>query len=665
MRLRNRRALQDKTPRNSPQPAKLRSPASKQAFSAKRIPTPKFSGSQLVTPVEDADIRTPGTPGGHLLDSELLDREFSLSPSAAASARKAKRMPVHSTPIVKPRSKPIQRLAPMHSPAVARTAAAPPTPKRDRASSPLPPSSPPSDFDFTQRRRSVIPAILPAAEEDDEERSPLKLKVYRDPEPVEEEPAPVVQRQPSSDDPFGFLAVERKLKAQRAARKHPHRVPAPALEFQVLARDSSEGPFVPLRSDDDDLYLTVDPEAPESNKENVPLPLYSEESLQKVEEQVEEEGEEEEDEEEKADKFDYVLSSEMHPRQPDDEEQDALVPNVDDDEDEGGSSQVRRARSSTDDSYDPLRTPRHAHVSKDIFPIRSPFASHSTPCDRDLAIDSAPSSPSPTKPLQVVTPLQASSVRPMKKLGELLRQSQEKAQGKRRAAEVISGSSGKKPRITHRDTDAEEDPTSAGPASETPLKRTLRRSARSAAPDAAAGPSNSPLRRPTRAATKRTTVAVESNDAGDDADEEDLEESEDQAETPGKGKARARATPAPRTVKAESRTGTASRRGRRSATAAAKPTRMSAKAKGKMKAGEIEAEEEEAAKARKARVEYFRKLDSDYIRRIMVLRLSVAHWFNDLPSRNCFYVYATLPFVIDLWWPDNAADNHSFRSATV
>ncbi|KAH8103626.1 hypothetical protein BXZ70DRAFT_743331 [Cristinia sonorae] len=590
MRLRNRRALQDKTPVNSPRPAKTHSPTSKQSSVTKRVPPLSLTKSQLQTPTDHDDEEViPGTPEPALIrDSEfLVDRELSLSPSAAASARK--RRPMHSTPAAAPRRK-----QPAVAPSPTARRPAPPTPKPDRASSPLPPSSPPSDYEYTRKRISRIPPI-PRVVEDDEERSPLKLQVYRDPDPVNEAPA-AVRRAGSSDDPFGFLAVERKLKAQRAARKHPERAPAPALAFKALARESSVQPMGPLRSDDDDLYLDINPEPEaESNKENVPLAEFSDESLQKVEDGDREDGDgDEEVDENKDDRFDYVLSSDLHGPVPDEDPRHlplAGAPEL---------SSARRKRSSTEDDYDPLRTPHPAHVSREIYPIRSPFSSRSTPCDRDLAIDSAPSSPSPSKPLQVVTPLTRSSG-PTKRLLELFKQSTEKAKGKRRAAaESEQSSSAKKARIT---TDEPAEDLTSMPASDSPLKRPVRRSARTSAP--AAAPSRSAPLRAARAISAQHAPADESSEDG--GGEVENEEKEDQKPTrKGKGKAVAKKDQVTKT------TATA-RRGRKpGATSAKPPKKMSEKAKGKRKAKDVEDEDEEAAKARKARIEYFKKLDSDY-----------------------------------------------------
>ncbi|THH23242.1 hypothetical protein EUX98_g7936 [Antrodiella citrinella] len=590
MRLRNRKALEDKTPRNSPRPAKLRSPASKQASSAKakrvsspRVPSPLISKPRLPTPIEDVE-EAPGTPGR---DLESFDRDF--SPSAAASARKG--MPIQSTPLPVARRKPSRIPAQSRLRAAAAPTYAPPTPEADRPSSPLPPSSPPSDFEFTRKRISAIPIIPRLTEGIDEERSPLKLQVYRDPSPVEEEPepAPVVQREASSDDPFGFLVVERKLKAQRAARKHPHRVISLAPVFKELARDSSEERVLPLRSDDDDLYADYPAEDADENKENIPLPHFSEESLQKVE------GGDKDDEEDddKENQFDYVLSSEIHPPPLADADEDADDTRPDAEEEE--PAHPSRTRSTTEDSYDPLRTPHAAHVSKEIYPIRSPYSTQSTPCDRDLVIDSAPSSPSPSKPLQFATPLQ--STRSTRKLGEMYKQSQEKVKGKRPAVPELSGSSAKNARVEREVVDEPQAPVE----SETPVRRPVRRSTRISAPQA--GPSEpSPVRR-TRTAAKRAP----SPDSESESDAEGTED--DERSTKGKQKERPAVT---KKAKASVGAPPTARRGRKVVKTVTKQTRQSVKAKGKRKATVLEDEDEEAAKARLARIDYFKKLDSDY-----------------------------------------------------
>ncbi len=352
MRIKNRKVLQDKTPGNTP----------KQEIQSQRKRHVK-------------DIRE---------ESELLPRALTAhqqSPlKTPGSSSPARMLPVESTPLTRRHHR-------ARMPAKGRSTRQP--------FSPLPPSSPPSSVVFpvrsVGREEDFVYAQENAFDEYDE-------NVGEDKENIAASAIEHIERaeSSSSDDPFGFLAVERQLKVRRDLSHHSSigptfkgkgidrkaRTPLGELLYEPVASSSAlhqraPTPYHP--SDDlEDMYAEVAQDADKENLQPSPRRI----ALAALEREIDDEDdrvnfEEAEEELEETENVPALLA----PPPP-----------------------------ASDAMSDVLRTPRHSHVAK-IIPLSSPFSSREgTPCDRSLPA-SPLSSPSPMKPLTAIRPLPLASTK--------------------------------------------------------------------------------------------------------------------------------------------------------------------------------------------------------------------------------------------------------------
>lgn len=295
--------------------------------------------------------------------------------------------------------------------------------------SPLPPSSPPSVFSDELEYENAPPLpgpalITPPDEEEldkenyfeqgnkenrffeDEDDAPIPAPQFEILEPVGR------QKSSSSDDPFGFSALERRLKAKRESKRRSGFDPVP-VPHPIRNNKGKEPmrPRAPLGE------LSVDPVASTSIvKDRAPTPYHPSDDLEDM----------------YADPNELPESAPIIVAPPDDYDENAnmspptglegLEAEMDDEEAaelvceetrrEKGKSKALPVDPSSEASemVDPLRTPQPQHVAN-IYPLRSPFSSREgTPCDRSL-MDSPPSSPSPMKPLTVVHPFPVSTAK--------------------------------------------------------------------------------------------------------------------------------------------------------------------------------------------------------------------------------------------------------------
>ncbi|KAK7691352.1 hypothetical protein QCA50_004748 [Cerrena zonata] len=372
MHIRNRKPLGDKTPRNTPKPPKLYHPGS-----TKPLPPLKF-------PQEGPhDAKTLSVKPVSAIPKEFI-QELLASPSPVKGKKPSGSM--HSTPapikhhrgLVHPSGSPAPRASRQSFPSIRK-----PTPLR--APSPLPPSSPPSttslEYEYAPQPE---PEQVVAEYEEQEEVVDFENV------PLPQEPGSThSQRSTTSDDPFGILAAEKKLKQRREEKRRHDKgkgketAPKPRAPLSVLAYASpeSQSPQPRAASKQTQSFPSVEPLAQAEDDDE---DLYADPYI--------------------LDSFDQAGPS----RFPQDQFED---------EDDGSTTDKENAPpepllplqelpfTTTSPLPSPPKSPRPHHVDPSFYPMDSPFSSPSTPCDRDLAIDSVQSTPSPTKPMQVITPL--------------------------------------------------------------------------------------------------------------------------------------------------------------------------------------------------------------------------------------------------------------------
>ena len=286
--------------------------------------------------------------------------------------------------------------------------------------SPLPPSSPPSassddlEYENAPPARLQAPLTPPpepsdAGDEHFEEHENKENEFNEDDEnhvlPVHTRDSAelALDKESSEDDPFGFTALERRLKSQREARHHSFEL---LPEAQPLRRGKepirSRAPLGELSFEGSVSTTTL--------KDRHPTPYHESDDLESM----------------------YLDPAELSVPVPDDEEDENagmspptgleyLEAEMDEEEQaelareeqnhKGKEKEKAKQQSeSSADEHDPLRTPRPHHVAN-IYPLRSPFSSvEGTPCDRSLP-DSPLSSTSPMKSMAVFHTLPVSSTR--------------------------------------------------------------------------------------------------------------------------------------------------------------------------------------------------------------------------------------------------------------
>jgi hypothetical protein len=373
MKTRNRKALLDVTPGNTPQ--------SKRTARATVTLKEQLLGTSKRLPALDIHAAAGGDEEDVLPQLSALPVQHLPSNIATSSV-----LPLQSTPLG-------SRTRVIHS------VKKPTTVDTRQQFSPLPPSSPPSISSYDEDAENRPPPE-PHYKEDAEDENNRGVD-----EPVtnQEQDTALAQAQVSSDDPFGFNALEKRLKLQREMRRRSalrvvpmpvqkekgkgiarHRAPLGELEVPPVASTSvaltSRAPTPYNPSDDlDDMYL--DPR-----------------EMQSTEAQVGHHGHDEYHTEQEKNAF--PLEPEQGP-----------------------------VEHSDDDYEDPTVTPHPQHVAN-IIPEAWPVSSREgTPCDRSLP-DSLPSSPSPVKPLTVPRPLPVAGSSTVKK----------QQQGKLAAARVFPSS---------------------------------------------------------------------------------------------------------------------------------------------------------------------------------------------------------------------------------
>ena len=336
MKPRNHRALRDVTPGNTPRSKRTSSRATK-----------------LKERILGHTARIPALSVKDVVAEDVLPKVSVLPAPASPSVLPvaSSRAQLDSTPV-----RPSTRAH--HS---AKMVAGP---SHDLLLSPLPPSSPPS---------------MSSYDEDAENRPPLHLEVDvhevegdNDDEmnvPVEEH-AHTKAKHPSSDDPFGFTALERRLKVQREIRRRNAGVPVP-----MPAPKGKGKEIAPRRAPFGEL-LAVPVTSPSATR--APTPYHPSDDLEDM----------------------YLDISQVQPREP----SHAPVSEELSEADLAPPIAAQPTPSDDDDDDDPTRTPRPRHVAN-IIPLASPFSSREgTPCDRSLP-ESPLSSPSPIKPLTASRPL--------------------------------------------------------------------------------------------------------------------------------------------------------------------------------------------------------------------------------------------------------------------
>lgn len=390
----------DSTPRATGKRKAVATPGPHEIESAEKVPAPKFT----------------------VLDDEDEDEEIEQSPL------QSKHAVAESTPL------PVRlqrRLDPLPGPS---------NPPKRQLYSPLPPSSPPSmssddlEYENAPPVRVRAPPTPDPSEPGDENIVELPNKENEFTETEEEDnvlPVPALDyaaelapsEESSQDDPFGFTALERRLKSQRAARRHsfeplpeaqllgkgkePMRPRAPLGELSFDRGGASTSTLkdrhpTPYHESDDleDMYLDPNELAlpePTDDEEDEHAHMRPSTGLEGLEAEM--------DEEEQAE-----LARELQKRIKEKKEKGKAKEKAKDKVKEQPKPVPVERESSTDDMGDALRTPQPKHVAN-IYPLRSPFSSvEGTPCDRSLP-DSPLSSPSPTKPMAVLHTLPVSSAR--------------------------------------------------------------------------------------------------------------------------------------------------------------------------------------------------------------------------------------------------------------
>lgn len=390
----------DSTPRATGKRKAVATPGPHEIESAEKVPVPKFT----------------------VLDDEDEDEEIEQSPL------QSKHAVAESTPL--PVRLQRRALDPLPGPS---------KPPKRQLYSPLPPSSPPSmssddlEYENAPPVRVRAPPTPDPSEPGDENVVELPNKENEFTETEEEDnvlPVPALDfaaelapsEESSQDDPFGFTALERRLKSQRAARRHsfeplpeaqllgkgkePMRPRAPLGELSFDRGGASTSTLkdrhpTPYHESDDleDMYLDPNELAlpePTDDEEDEHAHIRPSTGLEGLEAEM--------DEEEQAE-----LARELQKRIKEKGKAKEKAKEQEKEEVKEQPKPVER-ESSTDSMGDALRTPQPKHVAN-IYPLRSPFSSvEGTPCDRSLP-DSPLSSPSPTKPMAVLHTLPVSSAR--------------------------------------------------------------------------------------------------------------------------------------------------------------------------------------------------------------------------------------------------------------
>lgn len=389
----------DSTPRATRKRQAVATPGPHEIASAEKVPAPKFT----------------------VLDDEDEDEEIEQSPLQSKHAA------AESTPL--PVRLQRRALDPLPGPS---------KPPKRQLYSPLPPSSPPSmssddlEYENAPPVRIRAPPTPDPSEPGDENIVELPNKENEFTETEEEDsllPVPALDfaaelapsEESSQDDPFGFTALERRLKSQRAARRHSFE---PLPEAQLLGKGKEPmRPRAPLgelsfdrgaststlkdrhptpyhESDDlEDMYLDPNELAlpePTDDEEDEHAHMRPSTGLEGLEAEM--------DEEEQAE-----LARELQRRIKEKGKAKEKAKEAEKEKEKEQPKPVER-ESSVGSMADALRTPQPKHVAN-IYPLRSPFSSvEGTPCDRSLP-DSPLSSPSPTKPMAVLHTLPVSSAR--------------------------------------------------------------------------------------------------------------------------------------------------------------------------------------------------------------------------------------------------------------
>ncbi|KAI0073573.1 hypothetical protein K474DRAFT_1666417 [Panus rudis PR-1116 ss-1] len=508
MRERGRKVLQDKTPsRNSPYPLTPSKSLATGKSGRQSIPALRLTrGAENATSEYEQD--SEGEPSAlphavtHHVPSQQFIDELLASPSPIKGAKLSG--PLQTTPIpVKHKSlNQVPSLpptpSPLRLPKTHKPQSRPQLPQvqtRSHSSnimkgtavlgSPLPPSDPPSTSDFnypvpSERKEKRREELEPADEEQEQElayQAPVDEVLddgYNDDEAeaVVDENDPVaptyykkvITRQTSqteevevyrdasrsSDDPFGLLAVEKRLKEERNERRRAEKgkaraVTGPAMiepqkrveraPLGVLAYASSDPPPSPAPVHVADVYRgDSPPRMAEQYQEDSDDDMYADEVDENVpptraqEEVVEEEEEEEEVAEERPYQrtlieAQYKLSDNEGTTVANKENAPPTRPRPSVPaaaQKQAGPSNAQTAPSDrpvfpfeNEEIPTPPPSPHPHHVDPKRYPLNSPFSSPSTPCDRDLPIDDSDvSSPSPVKPMTVPTPLIRTSATP-------------------------------------------------------------------------------------------------------------------------------------------------------------------------------------------------------------------------------------------------------------
>ncbi|KAI0090593.1 hypothetical protein BDY19DRAFT_936105 [Irpex rosettiformis] len=589
---RNRQALDDKTSGNTPHTTGKRkaiaTPGPHEFLdvgATKKIPAPNFSALDI----EDDD------------DGE----QSSLQPKAAGS-----------TPLP---LRPQRRALESHP--------GPSSPPKRRAYSPLPPSSPPSvssdDLEYenavplrVQGPLTPPPELSEAGDENFVEQDNKENEFGNEDEDEDtDEVLPVhfaklgPEKESSEDDPFGFTALERRLRSQREARCY-------SFELLPEAQPLRKGKGL-IRSRAPLGELSFDRGASTSTlKDRHPTPYHQSDDLEDmyfdpnelrdpVSSEFEEIGE---NTGTSAPVGLEGLEAEMN-----EEEQAELAREEQKNKVKAKAKAQSFEPSSSTEEVDPLRTPRPQHVAN-IYPLRSPFSSaEGTPCDRSLP-DSPLSSPSPMKSMAVFHTLPVSSTRK----GML---SPAKA-GPRPLVELPPS---KRRRVTFGKEnstifDSEKSESSIFPATEleklVPKRPIVRRSTRTSTaakttaaskPRSSSTAASSPMNRGRgRPPIKVEEIAFESTAVPETSEYETPNESSAVTRKRRTGSNQALSKKAKSQVPSSSRAAPTSRRGRPPNSA-----RPISKGKGKAKAlpSGFEDEDEDEARKRRERIEYFKKLD--------------------------------------------------------
>ncbi|CAL1711961.1 unnamed protein product [Somion occarium] len=614
--IRNRKPLQDKTPKNSPIPPKLYNPGSVKPLPALQLPHGGHHAGE-------GEPTFPAKPKSKV--SKAFIEELLASPSPLKGKKPSG--PLESTPRL---IKHHRGLAlPSGSPAPRNVRQSFPTARQPFPASPLPPSSPPSTSDIEYEFLQVSHELT--YEEEEEREEEIDNENVANVAHVSSNHSGGSSK--SSEDPFGILAAEKKLKAQRKQEqqtvKGKGKEVVPRAPLGVLAYASPESQSPLPRA------VSKRPPTPSENNDDDDDDLYADPYI--------------------LDSFDQAGPSRMqHQQEPTFDREDGVDDDDDETEDKENApppTEVQSFPFAEEEIPTPPGTPHPRHIDPSRFPLPSPFSSPSTPCNRDLAIDSTESTPSPTKPLQVITPLRhvrpgppSSALKGKGRMsfpllsstardsvlieprsstphdGESIRIGPPSsaahrktvivsALGKRKAEQEVKPAPRKRTRAAATKKENDSDPMVVAKNLEELLpKKPIRRSARASATTQrkAKEPTKPVARRSTRASAKTEPVVVDSStesNAGDEA-----ETSEEEVGVGKRRKAAGRGRPPAKKAKAGGKKPAATRV-RKPASNAAKST----KAKGKQKQTHVDSDEDsEVVRQRQSRIDYFKKLDKDY-----------------------------------------------------